>query len=43
MFEKIKKWYEMHFWTKQMVANAVVKGVLTAAEYEMITGEPYTE
>lgn len=41
MFAKIKKWYEQGLWTKQMVANAVVKGKITAAWYEEITGEPY--
>ena len=41
MFAKIKKWYEQGLWMKQMVANAVVKGKITAAQYEEITGEPY--
>ena len=43
MFAKIKKWYEQGLWTKAMVANAVVKGKITAAQYEEITGEPYAE
>lgn len=41
MFAKIKKWYEQGMWTKAMVANAVVKGKITAAQYEEIVGEPY--
>lgn len=39
MAEKIKKWYGQRLWTRQMVANAVEKGVLTAQQYEEITGE----
>jgi hypothetical protein len=35
----IKKNYERGLWTSQMVALAVKKGVITAAEYEEITGE----
>lgn len=41
MFEKIKRWYEAGIWTKRMVADAVRKGKITAAQYEEITGEPY--
>lgn len=29
MFEKIKKWYKQGLWTKVMVHNAVIKGILT--------------
>ena len=43
MFKKIKRWYEQGLWTKEMVANAVKKGVLTPAQYEEITEEPYEE
>ena len=43
MFQKIKKWYEQGFWTKLMVANAVVKNKITAEQYEQITGEIYSE
>lgn len=39
--EKIEKWYNQGLWTAAMVANAVKKGVITAAEYEEITGEVY--
>lgn len=41
MFEKIKRWYEQGLWTKTMVHNAVVKGKITAEQYEEITGEPF--
>lgn len=43
MKEKIKTWYKFGLWTKDMVRNAVVKVVLTAAEYEEITGAEYGE
>jgi len=41
MFKKIKKWYEQGLWTKEMVAQAVEKGVITAEQYEEIVGEPH--
>ena len=41
MKEKIKAWYKFGLWSKEMVRNAVVKAVLTAAEYQEITGEEY--
>ena len=41
MFKKIKKWYEQGLWTKQMVAQAVEKNVITPEQYEEITGESY--
>jgi len=40
-FEIIKKNYERGLWTKQMVAVAVRKGIITPDEYEEITGEDY--
>ena len=40
MFEKIKKWYDLGLWTKEMVHNAVPK-LITPEQYEEITGEPY--
>lgn len=42
-FYRIKECYENHWWSKQMVADAVVKGLITASEYEEITGEVYPE
>ena len=40
-FQKIKLYYEGGLWNKEMVKNAVVKGKITADEYEIITGEKY--
>ena len=40
-FEKVKNYYDKGLWTKAMVKNAVVKGWITAAEFEEIVGEPY--
>lgn len=40
-FDKIKDFYDRGLWTKEMVRNAVVKGKITAEEYEVITGEDY--
>ncbi len=41
MKEKIAMWYKHKLWNKAQVANAVMKGVITAADYEEITGEVY--
>ena len=41
MFEKIKSWYETGIWSGEWVRNAVVKGKITAEEYQEITGEPF--
>lgn len=50
MFEKIKEWYKLwetskgkKGWSPRMVADAVVKGKISPAEYEEITGKPYEE
>lgn len=40
-YKKIKNWYDMGIYSKEKVADMVVKGQITAEEYEMITGEPY--
>lgn len=39
MFDLIKKWYAMGLWTAAQVRQAVVKGVLTEAQYNEIVGE----
>ena len=39
--QKIKDFYDSGLWTAGMVANAVVKGRITAEEYAEITGQPY--
>lgn len=41
-FEKIKYYYDNSLWTKEMVANAVVKGKIDAGQYQEITEEPYS-
>lgn len=41
MFERIKSWYP-NLWNKNMVRNAVKKGVITEDEFKDITGEDYS-
>ena len=41
-FEKVRQFYIDGLWSKTKVYNAVGKWI-TAAEYEEIVGEPYTE
>jgi len=40
-FEIIKRNFDRGLWTKQMVAMAVRKGVITPEQYHEITGEDY--
>ena len=42
-FELVKRYYDSGLWGKAAVRNAVVKGWITPAEYELITGEPYEQ
>ena len=42
-FEKVKDFYERELWNISRVRNAVVKGWITAEEFETITGQPYEE
>lgn len=39
-FALIKRFYPK-YWTKEMVADAVVAEKITAAQYEEIVGEPH--
>ena len=39
MKEKIIKWYKLGLWTKEMIQNAVDKGVITAEDMVEIVGE----
>lgn len=41
MFAKIKKFYNLGLYTKEQVAQFCARSVITAAQYEQITGEPY--
>jgi len=39
-FNKVKNWYDKGLWSLDMVYDAVPK-MITAAEFEEITGQPY--
>lgn len=41
-FETIKKNFDRGLWSRAQVKIAVKKGVITAAQYEEITGTAYT-
>lgn len=40
-YNTVKKYYDLGMWTISMVKNAVVKGWITAKEFQEITGEAY--
>ena len=40
-YDIVKKNYDRKLWNKEMVKIAVVKGVITDAQYKEITGEDY--
>lgn len=40
-FEKVKWYFERGLWSLERVRNAVVKGWITAEEFQIITGENY--
>lgn len=40
-YDRIKRFYDGGLWTDSMVGDAVDKGVITAEQYEEITGEKY--
>jgi len=42
-YEMIKKNFDRGLWNASMVAVAVAKSVITAKQYEEITGETYSE
>lgn len=39
MFERIKKWFHMGLWTKEMVYSAVDKGLIEKQQADELTGE----
>lgn len=41
MYRKVKRLYDLGLYTAEQVKMFVKKGVLTAEEYEEITGEKY--
>ena len=43
MKKKIARWYAQGLWTADMVRSAVKKGILSARDYEEITGEKYAD
>ena len=40
-YDKVKKYYDAGLWDLTRVQNAVIKGWITAEEYELIAGEKY--
>ena len=40
-YELVKKYYDNRLWDETKVRNAVAKGWITAAEFQMITSHPY--
>ena len=38
MKEKIRKWYQLKLWTSVMVHDAVVRGIISADDYNEIVG-----
>lgn len=42
-YEMIKRNFERGLWNKQMVEVAVKKGVISAEQYQEITGEAYAD
>ncbi len=43
LVESFKRLYEAGRLTKEQIRQRVERGLITAAEYEYITGEPYEE
>ena len=41
MFEKIKKYFDLGLYSRDQVAAFVLKGKITPAQYEAITGDPW--
>jgi uncharacterized XkdX family phage protein len=40
-FNTVKRYFQLGLWSIDKVRNAVVKGWITAEEFEIITGEAY--
>ena len=41
MFERVKKYYDLGLYSKEQVGQFVLKGKLTAEEYQKITGQKW--
>ena len=39
-YDRVKYYYDHRLWTIDQVRDAVIKGWITAAQFEEITGEP---
>ena len=42
-YEKVKRYFDDGLWSINRVADAVIKGWITAEEFEKITGNRYEE
>ena len=42
-YELVKRYYDAGLWGKNWVRDAVIKGWVTIAEYQLITGEEYVD
>ena len=42
-YAKVKAYFDNGLWSARQVRNAVIKGWITSAEYEQITGESYSD
>ena len=43
LYPTVKKYYDMHLYSKYNVAMFVVKGRLTEEEYKLITGDDFVD
>lgn len=41
MFEKIKRFFNLHLYTKKQIRQFCDKGVITPEQHKQITGEDY--
>lgn len=42
-FEEIKEWYQLGFWTEEMVKEGVACQAITADQFKEITGKEYVK
>lgn len=40
-YDKVKRYYDLSFWSDERVRNAVTKEWITASEYKEITGKDF--
>lgn len=43
LYNTVKRYYDKGYYTNEDIKTFVRAGKITAAEYELITGEPYAE